>query len=156
MIEFYGRLFGTAERAFFRKSGIVGQKMMILLLVLVLPVILRLYRLMDDWVPVIIYLCMVAIVPVFPYLPHSKKYRHSIIPKRIVIEDGCMICFADKYVESKILTDVKLVYDCGEYYDIVFPFGKISDKFICQKSLLTKGTLEEFEALFEGKIIRKM
>jgi hypothetical protein len=28
-------------------------------------------------------------------------------------------------------------------------------KFICQKDLLTEGTLEEFESLFEGKIIKK-
>ena len=41
------------------------------------------------------------------------------------------------------------------FYFIKFPFGKYSDKFICQKSLLTQGTLEEFEALFEGKIERK-
>ena len=35
-----------------------------------------------------------------------------------------------------------------------FIFGKISDKFICQKDLLTKGSLEEFERIFEGKIKR--
>lgn len=46
--------------------------------------------------------------------------------------------------------DIESVYDYGEYYH--FWQG---DLFICQKSLITQGTLEEFERLFEGKIIRK-
>lgn len=54
-----------------------------------------------------------------------------------------------------MIKDVKNVYDHGEFYDLVFPFGKISGKFICQKNLLTEGTLAEFEALFDGKIVRK-
>ncbi len=46
--------------------------------------------------------------------------------------------------------DIKSVYDYGEYYH--FWQG---DMFLCQKSLLVQGTLEEFEKLFDGKIIRK-
>ena len=29
-------------------------------------------------------------------------------------------------------------------------------KFICEKKLLTSGTMEDFEKLFDGKIIRKL
>ena len=34
---------------------------------------------------------------------------------------------------------------------MVFPFGKVSEKFICQKSLLSEGTLEDFEKLYIGE-----
>jgi len=50
---------------------------------------------------------------------------------------------------------VKKVYDYGEFYFISFYFGKISCYFICQKSLLTQGTIEDFEKLFDGKIVKK-
>ena len=53
-----------------------------------------------------------------------------------------------------MISDAKQLRDFGEFYEIVFPFGKVSDKFICQKNLLTQGTLEEFEKLFEGKTTR--
>ena len=61
----------------------------------------------------------------------------------------------EKFTESAAIEDVVKLVDYGEFYDLSFPFGKLNDKFVCQKSLLSKGTLEEFEALFEGKIIRK-
>ena len=41
------------------------------------------------------------------------------------------------------------------WYEIVFPFGKISSNFICQKNLIFKGSLEEFEDLFNGKIVKR-
>ena len=66
-----------------------------------------------------------------------------------------IVCIAEQYKESKPISDVSKVIDCGSYYDIRFPFGKLSDKFICQKDLLTKGSLEKFEELFEGKIRRR-
>ena len=57
-------------------------------------------------------------------------------------------------MEYRNIEDVKCVRDFGEFYELVFPFGKISEKFICQKDLLSKGTLAEFEALFGDKILR--
>ncbi len=63
-----------------------------------------------------------------------------------------VICIADKYKECRKISDVKRVRDYGEFYELVFPLSKMSEKFICQKNLLTKGTLEEFKRLFRGKI----
>ena len=53
------------------------------------------------------------------------------------------------------ISDVKVVVDWGEWYDIIFYFPYKSVGFICQKDLIVEGTIEEFEKLFEGKIIRK-
>ena len=77
-----------------------------------------------------------------------------MIPKKIVTDNDYIISIADKYSDSRNINDVKLVRDFGEFYEIIFPFGKISEKFICQKNLLVKGTIEEFEALFGDKIVR--
>ena len=40
-------------------------------------------------------------------------------------------------------------------YEICFPWRKFSERFICQKSLLKKGSLRMLEELFEGKMIKK-
>ena len=53
------------------------------------------------------------------------------------------------------ISDVKVVVDWGEWYDIIFYFPYKSVGFICQKDLIVEGTIEEFEKLFEDKIVRK-
>ena len=79
----------------------------------------------------------------------------SIGQQQVKNAKALIVCVADKYVESKLLSDVKQVRDFGAFYDVVFPFGKYSEKFVCQKDLLTIGTIEDFEKLFEGRIVRK-
>ena len=49
-----------------------------------------------------------------------------------------------------VFDDIKSIYDYGEYYHIWQ-----GDLFLCQKNLLTEGSIEEFEKIFEDKIIRK-
>ena len=78
-----------------------------------------------------------------------------MLPKRIYTNDDTIVCVADRYTDSKFIDDVKKVIDHGAYYELCFPFGKLSDNFICQKSLLTKGSISEFERHFKGKIIKK-
>lgn len=55
--------------------------------------------------------------------------------------------------ETRYLNDVKKVVDLGEWYKIYFCFPHKSNLFVCQKDLIAEGTIEEFEALFEGKIV---
>ena len=47
------------------------------------------------------------------------------------------------------------IIDYGEWYYVKFNLGDRDPYFVCQKDLLKNGTIEEFEALFEGKIERK-
>ena len=54
-----------------------------------------------------------------------------------------------------MIDDVPGIVDYGEWYSICLDVGLVETDIHCQKSLLTQGTLEEFEALFEGKIERK-
>lgn len=91
-------------------------------------------------------------IPLFiSYKPGSK-----ISPKhwnRITIDtdEGTLYLNEGKREEEFImLDDITKIYDFGEFYHI-WDLGPI----YCQKSLLLEGTIEEFEKIFEGKIIRK-
>lgn len=58
------------------------------------------------------------------------------------------------YFVSIDVDAVKKVVDYGDFYHLIV-FGKLS-AYICQKDLITQGTIEDFEKLFEDKIVRKV
>ena len=154
MIEFTGILSGSAKKRFLKRVANYGQKYLVIGELFVLPIIILIAVKMENWIPIGAYLGYSILILLLPRIPKSKKEVDAIIPKKVYIEDGSIICVAEKYVEYRNLADVKRIHDFGEYYELRFSFGKISEKFICQKNLITKGTLEEFENLFRDKIIR--
>ena len=156
MIAFNGYLTDVAEKAFFKKSrnsNLIGAGVLILLalpnIFLVGKMILR-----DD---AFIYAMLASLLlsAVIILVPKGKKLRKSTLPKKIYMDNTSIVCVADSYIESKLIRDVTKVIDYGYFYQVCFRLGKWSDKFICQKSLITKGSLREFESLFKGKLIRK-
>ena len=50
--------------------------------------------------------------------------------------------------------EVKKLVDYDKYYYILY--GGANRAIICQKDLLVEGTIEEFENIFAGKIVRKL
>ena len=108
----------------------------------------------QKWLAVGACLAFAVLLLLMARIPKSKREREAITPNRIYTEQGKIVCVAQRYTERRNIADVKCVRDFGEFYELVFPFGKVSEKFICQKDLLTKGTLEKFEALFGDRIIR--
>ena len=152
MIEFNGYLSGAAEKRFRKRSRDLVQNALLIALLFLFSTIAFVAVKMRYMPLLIAYCAMFVVVPLLARIPQSKKERMSLTPKKIVIDGESLTCVADKYVESKLVDDVKRVRDFGEFYEIVFPFGKMSEKFICQKDLLTKGSIEEFEKLFAEKI----
>ena len=155
MVEFKGQLTGAAEKRFLKRVADVGQFIFLAMSILISPVVIRLSIREQSMLPISVYLIFIVVILLIARIPKSKKEREAITPKRIYTEENKIVCVAERYVEYRKIADVKCVRDFGEFYELVFPFGKISEKFICQKSLLTKGTLKEFEALFADKMIRK-
>ncbi len=153
MIEFDGYLTGDAEKRFWRQSRGLCLKFLLFGIIVCLPPCITVIKSNFRYFSYLILICFLVVL-IVAYLPKSKKENRSMTPKKIHIEDGYIICIADKYNESRSISDVKKVRDFGEFYELVFPFGKISEKFICQKDLLVKGSLEEFEALFPDKLER--
>ena len=156
MIEFKGYLNGSAEKYFHKKTRQVGRNILLAGMLILLPAIMSIGIRTKSWGLILAYCSLFLIIPLLLLLPKSKKEKIAITPKRIFTEDGYIVCIADRYTESKLISEAKLLRDFGEFYEIVFPFGKVSDKFICQKELISKGTTEDFEMLFEGKIERQV
>ena len=89
-------------------------------------------------------------------LSNLKVEQNELLPHRIRIdvESKKIIYNFQKMKRVHPFEEVKKVIDYGFCYHFVF---KRSDPyFVCQKSLLTQGSLEEFEALFEDKIVRRI
>ena len=152
MIEFNGYLTGASRKFLFKKIINCLQYSTIFAFTMVLPFIILLVKTFEALSILYIYfaafLCLMIVYRIIP------KVGKSTIPKRIYITDNKMVCIADDFTEKRSVELVKKVYDYGKFYFISF-YGKISCYFICQKSLLTQGTIEDFEKLFDGKIERK-
>lgn len=86
--------------------------------------------------------------------PREKDYG-AIMTKRVMIEGNELKCEGDQFRETKTMDQIKCVIDYGEWYQIEFSFPCKSQRFICQKDLITQGTIEDFENLFADKIIRR-
>ena len=155
MIEFNGYITGVSEKHFSKRSRAFVQNLFIVFLLLVLPtVVVIAIKTHESTVP-LVYVSFSALSLLAIRLPKSKKERQKMNPKKITIQDGVMIAINGYGPDSKLVSDVKEVRDYGEFYEIVFPFGKMSTNFICQKDLLVKGSLEKFEKIFKDKLVRK-
>lgn len=155
MIEFDGYIFGAAEKRFWARSRNLAQNVLLFAVLVLLPMVFRFAERVGSWVWIAGYCSLFLIIPLLLRIPKSEKEKRTLLPKKIYVEDEYIVCVGETYEESKLIDEVAKVIDHGEFYELVFPFGKVSDKFICQKCLLAKGTLEEFEQLFSGKITRK-
>ena len=117
-----------------------------------------------EYLAIFIPLAVIGVVAiVMMYLPivNTKLWyaEYLTLPFTITINNGNII---NSYFEksglvfgTKSLSRVKKVIDAGEWYYVIFRFGDIGNSWICQKNLLTQGTIEDFEKLFENKIVRK-
>ena len=56
----------------------------------------------------------------------------------------------------KNISDIKQVKEYLDFYAISFRLGNLSNTFICQKDLLVKGTLDEFDEMFIEKLVLKI
>ena len=83
--------------------------------------------------------------------PYSKRQRAIEWEFRIKIneENVSVTNITDNVRIRKPIGKIRKVSDMGEYYLLHYA---LIDSFICEKSLMCNGTLEEFESLFAGKI----
>lgn len=149
MIEFKGQLSGSAEKRFWKREKTFVQNLFLIVFLSLAPTVIIYSVKTHHWLALICYSAFLLVIWLLFQIPKSKKEKARMTPKRIFTEDEYIVCVADAYSESRLISDVTKVRDFGEFYELVFPFGKMNFKFICQKDLLTQGTLEEFEALFQ-------
>lgn len=80
-------------------------------------------------------------------LPFRWEYNITIDSENIVVVSPIWPKSLQKPMKK-----IKKVLDVGDCY---FIYGDISNCIVCQKNLIQEGTIEEFEALFQEKIVRQ-
>ena len=89
------------------------------------------------------------------FIPLKKQAMELIYPEMIIIEGEDLKCFCkEDFVYEKVCY-VTEVEDWGDCYRILFGSPRRKSMFLCQKDLITEGTIEDFEELFADKIVRK-
>lgn len=156
MIVFDGYIYGEAEKHFFKKLRHYGLVAFYIGMLIFLPFFIIFTIAINSWMFLLLYCFTLTFIPLFFLIPiNCPKDKMSLLPKKVILRDDEIICVTKTRTEIKTLCDVKAVYDYGEFYEIAFPFGKISEKFICQKSLLSQGSLDDFEEIFSEVLIKK-
>ena len=157
MIEFDGYISGNAEKYFFIKEFIC-----VVLCCLIPNLVFLLFSFLlgmktGFWFIFKIVASMYLIIPIVcGVLLSIKKSRKKMLTKKIIIDDDLITAVTDTQALTKNLSDVKQVKEYLDFYAISFRIGNISNIFICQKDLLVKGTLDEFDELFIEKLVLKI
>ena len=152
MIEFRGYLHYTAQRYLLRKMQKITTVGAICMFFLLGSPSLLAWIYWDIWL--FFLMSMGGTIWMFVL---TWMVRRDAYPSRIIIDIKEKEIFGEyrKGAGSRSLDDVKKIIDMGEFYDIIFYFPNQWSNCICQKDLIVAGTLEEFEKLFEDKIVRK-
>ena len=156
MIKFSGEMSEISKNLIIcanRKGGtLIGAMIAIFFLI---PILILTFV----WSPFAL-LFIIPLVFVVALAGIPPKDLNKIAPYEILTEefdDGTYLVavFTDGHYLKKSLNSIKRIIDLGEAYYISFRTRPYYFNFLCQKDLLVEGTLEEFEQLFDGKIIRK-
>ena len=89
--------------------------------------------------------------------PKEVLLRFRLFPHIIITEEDLSLELLNRGKQlwrTRKLSRVKKILDCGEVYYIIFKFGDITNSWICQKSNIVNGSIEDFEKLFAEKIVR--
>lgn len=110
-----------------------------------------------DWaVALILGISLLFSLLVFA-LSFTKREQKELFPTRAVFyadRDHSVLFECPKRHLELYREDIRRVVDMGAYYYLDIP-AQSGRGMVCQKDLMTVGTEEAFEKLFEGKIERK-
>lgn len=117
--------------------------------------------LMGDELFIEVLVCTIIIfisfILTFVPISKSREKQSSMLnlKTRIVVDKEFITNGTDINEVKKPLSKVKKVIDAGICYYVIFKHGDLTNCWVCQKNLLIKGTLNEFETIFAEKLIRK-
>jgi len=166
MIEFSGKLLNKCKENLKKWDiRVILFSCLVAVLILCIPTLIVAIVLKTWLIPIaiIIIIVVAGIGLSVSFLFEIMKVFDSHLPQKVTIEkttvDGkteeIIAITSEKEYKSRPISTVKKVIDKDEWYHVKFYLGYRSNAFVCQKNLITKGTIEEFEKLFEGKIVRK-
>lgn len=165
MIEFKGEL-SKENKLYLIKRDAIGLFIISIIMALIMGIPMLIvglvwekvflwFSLMAFMMPIILGLSLILLI-----IPKSReKLANEIRPntpiKVTIIDDIIEAEYEEKYIEIMV-SEVRKVIDVGDLYILVGYPSRDGHYWACQKNLLTKGTLEEFEELFADKLVRKI
>ena len=158
MIEFVGHLTGNAFK-YYKKTMIKTSRIVFLIgFGIAMPIMFFVFNLIGSVdLESILFAASVCLLSAI-FLPYPiLKFAKGDVTRRIYINDGLVSAVScEGRTRSAQICAIKKVKDFGDYYAMTLPgiCVIISGYFICEKDLLTNGTIEQFEELFDGKIVR--
>ena len=109
-----------------------------------------------DYIYLLFLLTYVAFSVIWGFfVKPGEKEKGDIVPIKVEIDDEHVIKETTKNYNTYRVDEVKRVEDYGDFYRIIFYFPHCDRFCICQKDLITQGTIEEFEEMFAGYIVKK-
>lgn len=154
MIEFRGELSYECKNYLLK----VSKKMNLIVAVCVIvPFIIAniLIAILLDWIYIIFLPALIIGIIIFWQAKVPAKAYGSLFPTAIILEDDNLYCELEGFTFVRNISNIKKVIDYGTFYHIVFHFPKKYINFICEKKLIINGTIEEFERMFESRVIKK-
>lgn len=151
MIVFEGQISGKCKEGVLRKgakNSFIGG--LITSILFAIPTVVLALK-----IDLIILLFFLVIIP-FPFLaaiPPKEKYYPMIFPSKVTIDTqtGRITTQSSQFYAESSIGEIVKVSDEGEWY-LIYVKSK-EGRFICQKDLLTNGTLDEFEKKFKDKLV---
>ena len=156
MIEFTGQLNENAKK-FLISIYMKGMIKVAIILYAILGIPTIIFALTVDRIAYA-FIIVVLLSPILFTIPiFTKSTQNELFPYRAFIdrEEGTVIIqpvTGEKYERFSMIQEVKIVNEYGDWYHMIIP--KQDKYFIFQKDLITQGTIEEFESIFEDKIVR--
>ncbi len=152
MIEFSGQL-SPACQEYMVTMNRRGRLYASIFMELLMSIPVTILTLTDDRIYAIFYLPLLILFSNVFFRAPKNSYE-QFMPKSVAVENETISAVGKKFFYTRDIVSVKKVVDRGEWYHIYFYFPKKCECFVCEKCLLTKGTLEEFEELFAESLVK--
>lgn len=108
-----------------------------------------------NWIFIIAILTIFTL-PIFQYFSFKGSVLDLILPNKVIIDNQFIVSLGKNFRHERKIQYVKKIVDYGDWYQIFFKYPYKNQTYICQKDLIKEGTIEDFENLFKGKIVRKI
>ncbi len=175
IIEFRGELSDKCKKSYFKKlRNFLYLFSLISLSIISAPLIIMGIK-FGFLYYILFFLIIVLVVCLVTPIALEKESWNKTFPVKIIIENDEIaainseqaskldfdangiesLCVDGSFITNiKSISEVRKIVDFGEWYYIFFSSKYVVTDCICQKDLINKGSIEEFEKLFEGQIER--
>ena len=154
MIEFYGVLSDECRIACAKNESRKDGIMFLVVTIIVSIIVSICIKLGSKIYYGVILIVIFIITTIIAFITPIKRIHNFKITIKITIDNEYIVLnniVLDNSIQISI-NKIKKVIDEDDWYKIVFKNNKY---WICQKNLITQGTIVDFEKLFDGKIIRR-